>query len=332
MQLNPFGAPVFQRKIVSQTKVPLQFNPFSLSFNSPFSKELRLAVASFQQEQNRIKIFRIVGPSIIEESEAPVKFPQTSCLFSSIGSNDSFDSLITCGDTLKLWKISLDGINLMGEIDVSTTKDPITCQDWSLYDQSLVIVGSCNGSVTAVDLMSGQVVTRIIAHDHPIHDIQFCGPTSFITVDFDGSMRLFDLRDLQSSFIYYQSAMPLMRVSVSPIDNFKVATFSKDSNYVVVIDTRRSGVPCGFCNEHIGNLTCLKWSNMIDNVLFTSDNKGYIYQSSMAENIVKLKANMINQYELPIESFNIGQNLIAATCEKQINIMEMSVNQNRIQL
>jgi hypothetical protein len=55
-------------------------------------------------------------------------------------------------------------------------------------------------------------------------------------------MHFFDLRNLMANSVYYQTAMPLQRVAVSPIDRTKLATFSKDSKTVAAIDSKSPGM------------------------------------------------------------------------------------------
>lgn len=303
--------------------IPLQWKPFALAYTSPFSQENRLVVSSFETEKkNAIKVFRIVGPSIISESSTTLTFPQTCVRFSPNGSRDASDIFISCGDNLKVWQASLDGVNLTNEIVLNNTNDPITCADWSLYEESLALAGASDATATAVDLSTGQAVARIIAHDHPVLDISFCGPSStFITAGFDGSLRFFDLRDLQSSFIYYQTSMPLLRATVSTMDCNKVATFSKNSTSVTIIDSRRPGVPCAIANGHSSSVSCIGWSKLQPDTIFSSDISGALISSNIVDDSLSMDCYSKYNSNGAIESFVVGQNVISLAKGTSIEVL-----------
>ncbi|OHT12512.1 DDB1- and CUL4-associated factor 7 like protein [Tritrichomonas foetus] len=311
-----------KRAAVTNT-IPLPWHPFALACSSSFSKESRLAISSFEETNNNfIKIYRIVGPSFISESTLDFTLPQTCCRFSPAGRPDSSDLLISGGDNIRVWQTEINGSKLLNDIEVHIG-EPITCLDWSLYEESLVLAGSTDATATAVDLTSGQTVARIIAHDHPIHDISFCGASSnFITAGFDGSLRFFDLRDLQSSFIYYQTAMPLMRASVSPLESYKMATFSKNSNFVTIIDARRPGVPCAVCSIHKSPVTSIGWSKIQTDMIYSSDSSGTFATSFVQNDELEMDSNIWYETENPIEFFHIGQGIIAMAIDKRVDVID----------
>ena len=308
----------------AMNSLTFDWHPFGLAFSSPFARDSRLAVASFETNGNNfLSVFKIVGPSVIPEAEVLMKFPPTCAKFGPNGGQGDEDLLITCGDTLKVWETSSKGASTLSDISLNETSDPITCADWSLYQDSIVLVGSTDATATAVDLNTQQIVARVVAHDHPVHDICFCGASStFITAGFDGSLRFFDLRELQTSYIYYQTAMPLMRASVSPMETFKMATFAKDSKTVVIIDSRKPGVPVAMMTRHEGSVTCLGWSKLACDRIYTTDDKGSMKLGTISSDSLDMEADNWWKSDEPIESFSIGQGIIALSRGKQVDIVE----------
>lgn len=307
----------------------IPFEPFRIEWSSPFSTETRLAVSSYNKSlQNYLKIIKFIGPSIANESEIEITYPICDLKFSPSGSSDNNDRLISCGDNLKLWQILPEKIQLISDIPTSTEKVPLTTLDWSTFQESLVLVGGTDGAATAVDVSCGQIVARIIAHDHPIHDICFCGATpTFITASFDGSLRFFDLRDLQSSFIYYQTSMPLLRIGVSPFDSNYIASFSKDSPAVTIIDTRHPGIPVYVCEYQDSPVSCIGWSRASQNSIIWSNRNMKIFSASL-EDSMHPKPQIIYNAEGQIECFSISPTLIGASLLNKVDVIKYVNNED----
>ncbi|OHT02653.1 DDB1- and CUL4-associated factor 7 like protein [Tritrichomonas foetus] len=306
--------------------IPLPFRPFALSFSSPFAQENRLAICSFDQNpQNQFRIFRMVGPSIIAESGAPVKLPQTCCMFSPHGHlKDETDLLLLGGDSLKLYTTAPNSLTPTAEIQISQNNEPITGIDWSLIENSLVLTGSSDATVSALNINTGQIMQQVIAHDHPIHDVKFCGASStFVTVGFDGSLRLFDLRDLNNSFILYQTAKPLTRCAISPIDPNKIATFSRGSNSAIIIDSRKPGMAASANgDQHNEQVTCIGWSRILPGNFYSSDASGSIILTKFVDDSSsEMEAKEILKKEGPIESFSIGPGVLGVAFSDRVDIV-----------
>ncbi|OHS99073.1 Protein TRANSPARENT TESTA GLABRA 1 [Tritrichomonas foetus] len=308
----------------------LPWQPYSMCFSSSFSIENRLAISSFSKSSNNwLKIIRIVGPSAINESVIPVSFPQVSMCFSPVGSHSNSDLLITAADTVKLWQTNLEGIQNISTINVNAGIDPITCLDWSIFEESLSICGSTDGTISALDLGSSEVVSRIVAHDHPIFDISFCGSTpSFVTAGFEGSIRFFDLRDLQSSFIFYQTAMPILRVSVSSIDTNKIASFAANSKNIVVVDARNPGIPLNVlkCSE---KLTSIRWSQLSPNIVHSTDATGNILETNIEEESLLVEPTTLYSSNEIIQTFVTGQGICAISGKDRVDLLSFSRKQRR---
>lgn len=312
-------------RLVTTHSYTVPFQPFCLSWSSVFSQENRLAVSSCDKTiPNHIKIFRFVGPSVFNECEVQIPYPQTDLMFSPRGSQDNSDYLLSCSENVKLWQISPHGIALQAEIPVSEPSDPVTCVDWSSLDPNVALSGCVDATATAIDLSTSQIVARIIAHDHPIHDISFCGASpTFVTCSFDGSLRYFDLREPHSSYIYYQTAQPLLRLAVSPVDTNLVAVFSKGGESVTVIDTRKPGVPCHVCRGE-GVVSCVEFSRVHRGLLFFSDVLGNLTACELTDGVLAGEVVARHTGDAPVEAFSIGNAVIAQSIGNKVEVVKQT--------
>ena len=323
MEANP-ALLAMQRKIMTTHSCIMPFEPFRLAWSSPFSSETRLAIGSFDKSPtNFLKIIKFVGPSAINESEIALPYPICSLKFCPQGSNNASDKLITSGDNLKLWQILQNGqIQLVSDIATSPSKIPLTCFDWSIFQESLVLVGGTDGAATAVNVANGQIAARIIAHDHPIYDISFCAANpTFLTASFDGSLRFFDLRDLQSSFIYYQTSMPIMKIEVCPFESNYIALFASNSQVVTVIDSRHPGVPIHTCEAGPSPITCIGWSNINANSIFWSTDDCCLCSTFLNE-AMSPPANILQRTNDKIQWFSASHNLLAESLSNRVDIIK----------
>ena len=85
---------------------------------------------------------------------------------------------------------------------------------------------------------------------------------NFASVGADGSLRLFDLRNLNHSTITYESPdlVPLLRLSWNPLDTNYLATMMLDSNKVIIIDIRVPSYPATELTGHTQAVNAFSWS------------------------------------------------------------------------
>ena len=70
----------------------------------------------------------------------------------------------------------------------------------------MIGTSSIDTTCTIWDIEKGAVKTQLIAHDKEVYDICFAnGVDMFASCGADGSVRHFDLRDLEHSTIIYES-------------------------------------------------------------------------------------------------------------------------------
>lgn len=152
---------------------------------------------------------------------------------------------------------------------------PVTSFDWNKMDPTLLVAASYDTTCTLWCLETGTIKTQLIAHDKEVFDVAF-SPVSadtFVSVGADGSLRLFDVRQLDHSTIVYESgdARPLLRVQWNPVDPNYLGTFALDSNKAVIMDIRMPSVPAAELSEHETPVAAMRWSPTSPSHLLTAD-------------------------------------------------------------
>ena len=306
------------------SSLPLTWRPMNIAFSSNFSTHSRLAVSSFESSSsNVISVTRVVGPSLLADGTATVSFPQTHIQFSPMNSPGESDLLITTAEALRIWQVGNGVLTQTGLVPASLPSEIFSAADWSSIEENLAVLGSTEGTVTIVDLSSLTKVSTIIAHDHSVHDLAFCGTTpTFITAGFDGSLRFFDLRDLMSSYIFYQTAKPLLRVSVSPLDSNKIATFATESGSVVIVDGRQPGMPCALIKHASQRVTSVAWSHLITDRVFSTNVDGGVLASNVTTGKLQTDSEEIYKASTAIQASSTGLGMVGIVTRSGVEILK----------
>lgn len=84
----------------------------------------------------------------------------------------------------------------------------------------------------------------------------------FASVGADGSVRMFDLRNLEHSTIIYetQDEKPLLRLAWNKQDPNHLATFQMDDLKVIILDIRYPSVPAAELAGHTACINSLAWA------------------------------------------------------------------------
>jgi WD repeat-containing protein 68 len=84
----------------------------------------------------------------------------------------------------------------------------------------------------------------------------------FASAGEDGSVRHFDLRDLEHSTIIYESEeqMPLLRVAWNKQDPNYLATIMMDNRSVIILDIRVPMLPVATLNGHKSCVNSISWA------------------------------------------------------------------------
>lgn len=110
-------------------------------------------------------------------------------------------------------------------------------------------------------------------------EFQSKSQTNFASVGADGSLRLFDLRNLNHSTITYESPdlVPLLRLSWNPLDTNYLATMMLDSNKVIIIDIRVPSYPATELTGHTQAVNAFSWSPVSSSHIATCGEDKQVY-------------------------------------------------------
>ena len=117
-------------------------------------------------------------------------------------------------------------------------------------EPSYLCACSIDTTCTIWDLAVRKVKTQLIAHDKEVYDIVWSPRQAevFATVGADGSLRMFDLRDLEHSTIMYETGGgALLRLGWNKQDTNFLATFCQDSAKTAILDIRMPHSSCHIC-------------------------------------------------------------------------------------
>ena len=96
--------------------------------------------------------------------------------------------------------------------------------------------------MTIWDIHQQGITTQLVAHDKAVYDISFSlGESFFAAVGEDGSVRLFDTRELRNSNIVYESEprVGLTHVRWNHKNPPLMAVVAQDDNKVLLFDKRK---------------------------------------------------------------------------------------------
>ena len=123
----------------------------------------------------------------------------------------------------------------------------ITSFDWNPQNSASIATASLDSTCTVWNIETQQVTTQLIAHEnHAVYDISYENDQGkFATAGGDGTVRLFDLRDLNHSTIIYEAQRPLLRVAQNKLKPMELAVMEEGCKRVVLIDKRKPYVMTG---------------------------------------------------------------------------------------
>jgi WD repeat-containing protein 68 len=110
------------------------------------------------------------------------------------------------------------------------------------------------------------------------------GVNLFSSVGADGSVRMFDLRNLEHSNIIYEDDdnTPLLRLAWNQQDSNYLATMKMDSSSVFILDIRVPMEPVAVLERHEAPVNGLAWAPHSSNHMCTAgdDQKAFIWDIS----------------------------------------------------
>jgi len=168
---------------------------------------------------------------------------------------------------MRLWQVQDNGeVNLKCLLNNNKNSEfcaPLTSFDWNMTNPNIIGTSSIDTTCTIWDIERPQsALTQLIAHDKEVYDIAFArGTDLFASVGADGSVRMFDLRNLEHSTIIYESPdqSSLLRLCWNRQDDYYLATMSMDSSKVIILDIRVPALPAAELSGHSSCINSLAW-------------------------------------------------------------------------
>jgi WD repeat-containing protein 68 len=225
-----------------------------------------MAVSTIEtNNDNKIEILQYdeYTDNIKNIANQEVEFPCSKLLWSPSRS----PILASTSDILRLYKF--DEINsTLGLVSSLGKKQqgysgPITSMDWNRVNNSILGVCSIDTTCTIWDINKGEVKTHLIAHDKEVYDIAFGkDENTFLSTGADGSIRLFDLRALDTCSVIFetQDLTPFSRISWNFNNPNFIAALVMDKNYIYIIDVRVANTPYAYLTYHTNVVNAVSWS------------------------------------------------------------------------
>eukprot|EP00771_Trimastix_marina_P001706 gnl/Trimastix_PCT/2797.p1 GENE.gnl/Trimastix_PCT/2797~~gnl/Trimastix_PCT/2797.p1 ORF type:complete len:334 (+),score=73.69 gnl/Trimastix_PCT/2797:50-1051(+) len=238
---------------------------WSLRADYPF----RLAVGSFIEEYtNKVQIVQLNEEEGCFSTKATFDhpYPTTKIMWLPSVTTDKPDLLGTTGDYLRIWEYTSEGVRPRCTLNNSKNSEfcaPLTSFDWNRADPNIVGTSSIDTTCTIWDLETETARTQLIAHDKEVFDMAFAqGTDMFASVGADGSVRMFDLRNLEHSTIIYESKnfVPLLRLNWNKQDSNYLAAVMMDSPVAIVLDIRMPSLPVVQLMGHSSPINSLDWA------------------------------------------------------------------------
>jgi len=155
---------------------------------------------------------------------------------------------------------------------------PLTSFDWSTVNPHKLGASSVDTTCTIWNLEKQKIETQLIAHDKAVYDIAFSQVDQlFASVGADGSVRLFDQRNLDHSTIIFEASppSPLLRLAWNKINTNHIATIAMDAIGVILIDIRRPSIALAALSYHDSCVNHVAWAPHSRNHLLCGTNDGF---------------------------------------------------------
>lgn len=190
------------------------------------------------------------------------------------------DVVATVGDYLRLWSVAADpgsddAVERISRpdhlYDSNKTKNsctPLTNMDWCTAATNIIGCCSIDPVCCIWDLEKAKISAKILAHPSAsIYDLKFRpnGAHVFATCGSDGSLRLFDLRNLQTSAIVYEEPQEkkdngLLRIGWRHMSPTMIAVLGAEGTKVDIIDIRKPMKPVQSLKRHRFPVNALAWA------------------------------------------------------------------------
>lgn len=259
------------------------FRIYAMNWSVRHDRPFRIALSSFSEAQdNKVRVVQLNDDKgcfeVLSEVDHPYPATNLKWIPDKLGSRP--DMFATTADYLRIWRVSDDGkSSLRSTLHSNKTSEfcaPLTSFDWNENNPDLIGTSSIDTTCTIWNVSREQPVTQLIAHDKEVFDIAFATASGnadiFASVGADGSVRMFDLRNLEHSTIIYetQDEKPLLRLAWNKQDPNYLATFQMDDMKVIILDIRLPSVPAAELTGHTACLNSLAWAPHSSNHICTA--------------------------------------------------------------
>ena len=308
------------------------FQIYALNFCTNPLHKFTLALGSFVKTQyNSISII-----SLSEESsqfELTCKVDQTYPTTKLLWSPDAHSNLLaSSGDSLKIFKFEENELFLRNTLMTENRKDyppPLTSLDWNQASPNIIGTSSINTTCTIWDIEKGSIIAHMIAHDQPAYDIAFSETENiFATAGGDGSIRQFDLRNLESSTVLYekQDISACLRLAWNKHDPFYLATITLDSNTINVLDIRLPSIPVYTLTGHNNCVNTLSWSPVHGSHLLTGADDHQAYLWDIQRSVMTIEPTFVYSTDSEINNIawsSVDPEWVAISKNKDLDIIRI---------
>lgn len=292
---------------------------YAMNWSQRIDHPYRLAIGSFLEDYtNKVELVQLSEDTETFESKGSFEhpYPTTKIQWIPDKSGSRSDLLGTTGDYMRLWEVHEKRVELKCLLNNNKNSEfcaPLTSFDWNESDPSTLGTSSIDTTCTIWNVETQQAKTQLIAHDKEVYDIAFArGMDVFASVGADGSVRMFDLRNLEHSTIIYETPAltPLLRLCWNKQDPNYLATIPMDSYNAIILDIRVPSMPAAELTGHSASINALAWAPHSSCHICTAadDRQAYIWDLS----------SMPKPIEDPI---------LAYTAEAEVNQLQWSTSQ-----
>ena len=300
---------------------------YSIAFQN--SQKCRLAIGTMERStNNRIEILEMVNNDLASVKSEPLEYPSTKIMWGPTLSKSNL--LASSSDCIRLYNFNESDPKLNPVSTLFNKKSkycgPLTSFDWNRANDSMLGTASLDTTCTIWDLNKTTIRTQLIAHDKEVFDICFSNNEFvFISSGADGSVRLFDIRELDHSTIIYETKdqSPITKIAWNEKNNSFIAALSYEKNIIYIFDSRMTNVNLVELKLHKAPVTGMVWSpNSQTQICSVSEDKNVIISN------VQNDSNQSNNvcYGAPHEINNVAwcstlPEWIGITFKKQVQLL-----------
>lgn len=251
-----------------------------------------------------------------KSSDCSVKYPVSRVQWDPSMNNERFATTSECLRIYEVDHSSPLGTNIIERAKLFNSKNlstnqlpPMTSFDWNKTNPTDLITCSIDTTCTVWNLTKEtySAKTQLIAHDNVVYDVKYIFGDSniFSSCSADGSVRLFDLRNLEQSTIIYESTnnSKLVRLSTCNYNANQIAVLQQDSNEIIILDLRNISLPIYKLSNHSSTVNSIAW-HPSKNILLTGsdDCQAFIYNFELHSQ--NNDFNVSNKDLLPVSKYS----------------------------